>query len=76
MSCVLCGSGNQAEFPAEVMVHFTGRRHLDQPGVLLFPKLLVCLDCGSSRFAVPEKKLALLLSNAQKNEQCTQIAGS
>lgn len=71
MTCVLCGSGNQAEFPVEMIVHFTGLNHLDQPGVLLLPNVLVCFDCGSSRFSFPEEQLALLASGAPKSERST-----
>jgi hypothetical protein len=69
MSCPLCASDNQAEFQAEMMIHFTGLKHLDRPGVWLFPKLSVCLDCGSSRFRVPEEELPLLASSAPKSER-------
>jgi len=60
MSCVFCTSTNQAEFPAEVNIHFPGLRNADNPGVFVFPKLLVCLDCGSSSFVTPESELAQL----------------
>jgi hypothetical protein len=60
MSCLLCASGNESEFPTEMMVHFCGFRNIDKPGVLVFPKVLVCLDCGSSRFATPETELRAL----------------
>jgi hypothetical protein len=60
MHCALCESNNQAEFPTEMMIHFRGLRNIDKPGVLVFPKLLVCLDCGFSRFTTPESELALL----------------
>jgi hypothetical protein len=69
MPCVLCGSGNQAEFPAEMIIHFAGLKDLHKPGVWVFPKLLVCLDCGSSRFSVPEEELALLASGVPKSER-------
>ena len=69
MSCLLCGSSNESEFTAETMIHFADLKHVDKPGVWLFPKLLVCLDCGGSRFRVPEKELALLASGAAKNER-------
>jgi hypothetical protein len=71
MSCLLCGSGHQAEFSAEMMIHFMGLNHLDKPGVWLFPNLLVCLDCGSSRFNVPDKELALLASGALTSKGVT-----
>jgi len=49
-------SGNEAEFTAEMLIHFCGLRNIDKPSVGLFPKLLVCLDCGASQFTVPESE--------------------
>jgi len=60
MSCLLCASSNQAEFPTEMMFHFSGIKNLDKPHVLIFPKILVCLECGAARFTVPETELTLL----------------
>src|ERR1700687_3389462 len=57
MSCAFCTSTNQAEFPAEVNIHFPGLRNADKPGVFVFPRLLVCLDCGFSSFVTPESEL-------------------
>ena len=71
MFCASCRSGNQAEFPAEMMVHFSGFNNLDKPGVWLFPKLLVCLDCGFSGFNVLEKELASLAGGVPKSERST-----
>jgi hypothetical protein len=66
MSCPSCFSAKQAEFSAEMIVHFSGPENLDNPGVWMFPKLLVCLDCGVSRFAIPELRMSLLKSGARK----------
>jgi hypothetical protein len=60
MSCWLCSSTNEAEFTAELMIHFSDRKHLENPGVLTFPETLVCLDCGSTRFRIAETELNLL----------------
>jgi len=60
MSCELCSSENVAEFSAETMVQFSGRRHLKNPGVLTFSNFFVCLDCGSTRFTIAEAELKLL----------------
>jgi hypothetical protein len=57
MPCTSCGSGKQAERIAEVLIHFPGLKDIDKPGVWLFPTLTVCLDCGFSRFTVPETEL-------------------
>ena len=53
-SCPLCQSANQREFPAEMNVHFPGMKGLDIPSVWLFPTILVCMDCGTTRFTIPE----------------------
>jgi hypothetical protein len=60
MPCTFCASSNQMEFPAEVMIHFPGLKNADKPGVFVFPRLLVCLDCGSSSFTTPASELARL----------------
>jgi hypothetical protein len=60
MSCPLCASLNEREFNAEIMIHSSGLRHLDDPGVLAFPKIAVCMDCGFSRFTTTEAQLRSL----------------
>jgi hypothetical protein len=58
MVCSSCRSAKQAELTAEMIIHFPGLKNIDEPGVLLVPKVTVCLDCGSSRFTLPKPKLA------------------
>jgi hypothetical protein len=60
MCCALCASDNEAEFTTEMNMHFSGLRNIDKPGVLVFPRVLVCLDCGFSRFTTPETELRVL----------------
>jgi len=60
MNCPTCTSGNQREFYAEINVHSSGQKKIDHPGILVFPKLLVCLDCGFSRFTLPEDELVAI----------------
>jgi hypothetical protein len=66
MPCVSCGSRNKAEFPAEVNIHCPAVANPvgGQPGMLVFPKLLVCLDCGFSTFHASVPELALLTRGA------------
>jgi hypothetical protein len=71
MACLSCGSFNEAEFAAEMVIHFSGLKNLDKPGVLVFPKLSVCLDCGSSRFTVPKAELAALAKGAPDRKAST-----
>ena len=60
MQCAKCQSTKQAQLAAEMMLHFEGLWNVDHPGVMTFPKVLVCLDCGHSTFSVPEVELAEL----------------
>jgi hypothetical protein len=56
------------EFPAEMIIHSPCPKNLDKPGVWLFPKLTVCMDCGFSRFTVPESELVQLATTANAKE--------
>jgi hypothetical protein len=60
MACSSCGSEKQAEFTAEINVHFPGGKGLDKPGVWVFPKLKVCLGCGLTQLTIPEDELRRL----------------
>jgi hypothetical protein len=71
MSCLSCASENEAKFATEMIIHFSGLKNLDKPGVWVFPKVLVCLDCGFSQFAVPETNLGLLKAGTATLEGST-----
>ena len=60
MACSSCGSEKQAEFGAEMNIHFPGGKGLDKPTVWVFPKLQVCLGCGLTLFTIPETELRIL----------------
>jgi hypothetical protein len=60
MSCKSCQSPNQRNFDGEMDIHFPGLKGLDKLIVWVFPKLLVCLDCGFTEFAIPETELRQL----------------
>lgn len=60
MTCKSCTSDNQQRFSSEINIHFPGLQNLDKPTVFVFPKVLVCMDCGFTEFAVPETELRLL----------------
>jgi hypothetical protein len=60
MPCNSCGSVNQNKFSAEMGIHFLGLKNIDKPVVWVFPELVVCMDCGTAEFAVPEAELRQL----------------
>jgi hypothetical protein len=62
--CPSCRSYNQAEFASEMVVHLSGRENLDKPGVWVFSKLSICLDCGFLQSKIPASKLAQLAASA------------
>ena len=64
MHCKTCGSDNQTEFDAEINIHFPGLKNLDKPAILVFPKLLVCSDCGFVEFTLRESEVLLLATGA------------
>ena len=60
MRCKSCGSVNQSKFSAEMGIHFLGLNNMDKPVVWVFPEVVVCLDCGTAEFVVPEAELRQL----------------
>lgn len=71
MSCRSCGSSKQVELTAEILIHFPLLRNLNKPGVLLFPMLWVCLDCGFSGFTVPDTELASVAEDTLADKSAT-----
>jgi hypothetical protein len=43
-----------------MQIHFPGLKDIDKPVVWVFPDVVVCLDCGTAEFAVPEEELRQL----------------
>jgi hypothetical protein len=41
-------------------IHFPELKDIDKPVVWVFPEVVVCLDCGTAEFAVPEEELRQL----------------
>jgi hypothetical protein len=58
MSCPSCSSSNQAESSSETMMHLSGAKNLNKPGV--------CLDCGFAQWIVPPSELAQLAAGAPR----------
>jgi transcription elongation factor Elf1 len=60
LTCKNCGSDLEREFNGEIALHFSGLSGLDKPIVWVFPKVFVCLNCGSTEFQVPQNELEVL----------------
>jgi hypothetical protein len=60
MLCKSCGSVNQKKFSAGMDIRFPGLKDIDKPAVWVFTDVVVCLDCGTAEFAVPEEDLRQL----------------
>ncbi len=43
-----------------MMIHSSQITLVVNPGVLAFPKVWICLDCGTSRFTTPDAELQIL----------------
>jgi len=65
MTCRVCISENQSRFGTEIAIHLPG---LSTPPVFLFPKVVVCLDCGFTEFVVPEAELRRLVEGDSKED--------
>jgi hypothetical protein len=57
MPCKSCKSLNQSKFTAEVAIQVPELNNIDKPVVWVFPEVVVCLNCGTAEFAVPEAEL-------------------
>jgi len=65
-ACRSCASCRQMEFAGEICLHFPGGlESLDKPLVWAFPKVVVCLECGTAQFTVPDTELQLIQDNIE-----------
>ena len=68
MACRQCASDNQQEFGVEMNVHFPGWNGLSRPTLMIFPQVLVCLNCGFAEFSVPKTELGRLVMSKGASE--------
>jgi hypothetical protein len=76
MFCKSCQSENERTFNGEIAIHFPGAEGLKKPMVWVFPKLLVCLNCGFTEFAIPETELQRLVGTDRVQRLRTATVGS
>jgi hypothetical protein len=60
MNCTSCTSDMLKDFDAELAIRFPGREGLDKPPVLVYPKLMACLDCGQVEFVLLDEQIEQL----------------
>ena len=70
MPCKSCASLNQGTFTGEIAILFPGLKPIDKPILWVFPKLIVCLDCGTTEFTVPKSELRRL---AKRRRRCERL---
>jgi hypothetical protein len=68
MTCKSCHSENHRQLNAEVAIHFPGLKGLDKPTVFVYPKLLVCLNCGFAEFVIREAELGVLREERRQSK--------
>ena len=68
MACTGCLSRNQVEMNTEINIHYSSVAYPGNPGIFVFPTVMICLDCGVSQFTVDEDELAQIVANSQKPE--------
>jgi hypothetical protein len=67
MPCPLCSSGELTELSSEIMLHLSGFANINFPGVLTFPQLMICLDCGFTSLTIPRTELLKLRESIAAN---------
>jgi len=68
MACKFCQSAHQGGFPAEINIHFPDKENLTRPTLWVFPRLLICVDCGFAEFLIGPAELQKL-----KNSELTEL---
>src|SRR5262249_42966581 len=68
-TCKRCLSQSQKEFSGELAIHFKGLAGLNKPIVWVFPKLLVCSQCGFRRVHRTRARVA----GASRRNSCRRV---
>jgi hypothetical protein len=68
VTCTSCGAVSVEEFESEITVHSPRLKNIDKPPVLVFGKLLVCLNCGKAQFDLQQPQLKQLSADSRKSK--------
>jgi hypothetical protein len=60
MACKACASDRLKSFNGEIAIHLPRLEGSNDPIVWVFPRVLVCLNCGVAEFAIPDAELSVL----------------
>ena len=66
MACRSCQSENQRSFGGEINIRLSRREGIRMPTVMVFPKLVVCLECGFTEFVVEKEELRRLAEGSEE----------
>lgn len=55
--CKTCGSLNVVEMVAETCLHFPGLSGLNTEPIFVFPRFVLCTDCGFNQSTLSDKEL-------------------
>lgn len=66
MACTGCLSSNQVEMHTEINIHYSSLAYPGNPGIFVFPTVMICLDCGVSQFTLKEEDLAQIAAHSRK----------
>ena len=64
LCCANCGSAKLQTFSTEANIHFPGPANLARASVFVFPKMIICLDCGQITSKLSENELRMLRQGA------------
>jgi hypothetical protein len=70
--CRSCAASHLVELSAEICIHFPGLKGLDVEPILAFPKLNVCLCCGSIQSQLSTKELDCVKEGAARFEAVSE----
>jgi hypothetical protein len=74
LPCKSCQSNRQRNFPSEMAVHLPFvLGTATEPHEMIFPELLICLDCGFTEFLLPVSSLHRLSTTGSAPSVSTQL---